>query len=441
MTFEIGLLLAIIILVAVSAVIRLGETALSAVSRTKIHALEQEGSARAELVARLLASPEKLIGAVLIGGTLADILAAGLAAVLAVHVAGGAGLVCAALLLTLVIVIFAEVLPKTYALAYADRVALLVAPFMRVLVATLGPVTQAIELVVRWVLAFTPGKMDDKANILAAREQLRGAIDLRTREGGVARHDAHMLGGVLDLGELQIADIMIHRTKMQTFDAADPPQVILDEVLRSQHTRIPIWKDQPENIVGVLNIKDILGALAASSWDVAKLDIMSFATTPWFVPDTTTLKDQLAQFLKRKAQMALVVDEYGEVQGLITLEDILEEIVGQIADEHDAAESHIRPQADGTVNVDGTVPIRDLNRHMDWDLPDDEATTIAGLVVHEAELIPEPGQVFTFYGYRIEILRRSRNKIAAVRIKRLDTQDAGTASRSSRRLVRTGEAR
>jgi Mg2+/Co2+ transporter CorB len=294
---------------------------------------------------------------------------------------------------------------------------------------------------VRWILSFTPTTEDDAANILAAHEEIRGAIDLQTKEGAVARHDANMLGGVLDLGDLQVADIMIHRTKMETFNADDPPQAIIDEVLHSQYTRVPIWKNQQENIVGILNTKDLLGALAGSGWDVAKLDIMSIAATPWFVPDTTSLKDQLSEFLKRKAQMALVVDEYGEVQGLITLEDILEEIVGQITDEHDSGETHIRPQADGTVNVDGIVPIRDLNRHMDWDLPEDEATTIAGLVVHEAQLIPDPGQVFTFYGYRIEILRRSRNKIAAVRIKRLRGDEVGARAHAvagSPRTVRHG---
>jgi Mg2+/Co2+ transporter CorB len=171
----------------------------------------------------------------------------------------------------------------------------------------------------------------------------------------------------------------------------------------------------------VLHTKDLLAALGRSAWDPSKLDVMSFAQPPWFVPDTTSLKDQLNEFLKRKAQMALVVDEYGEVQGLITLEDILEEIVGQIADEHDASDVHVRLQADGTVNVDGTVAVRDLNRQMDWDLPDDEWTTIAGLVIHEAQTIPEPGQVFTFYGYRFEILRKYRNKISALRIKRLDS--------------------
>jgi Mg2+/Co2+ transporter CorB len=424
MTLDIALLIvAIVLLIAMSAFFNMSETGLTAASRARIHALEQDGNVKAKLVNRLLASPEKLIGAVLIGNTLVDVLAAGLASTLAIRLVGEMGVIYATAIVTLLIVIFAAVLPKTYALAYSERVALFVAPIMRILIVLLGPATRAIELVVRWILSFTPSTKDDEANILAAHEEIRGAIDLQTREGAVARHDANMLGGVLDLGDLQVADIMVHRTKMEMFDASESPQEIIDEVLRSQYTRVPIWKDEPENIVGVLNTKDLLGALARSNWDVSKLDIMSIAATPWFVPDTTTLKDQLSAFLKAKAQIALVVDEYGEVQGLVTLEDILEEIVGQITDEHDSAELHIRPQADGTVNVDGTVPIRDLNRHMDWDLPDDEATTIAGLVVHEAQLIPEPGQVFTFYGYRMEILRRSRNKIAAVRIKRLEAQD------------------
>jgi Mg2+/Co2+ transporter CorB len=293
----------------------------------------------------------------------------------------------------------------------------MVAPFMSGLITAMAPFTKSSEFVVRQVLRMTPGKADDDANILAAHEEIRGAIDLQAKEGTVAKGDANMLGGVLDLRDLQVADIMVHRTKMETICADDPPAKVLEELLKSQYTRAPVWRDEAENIVGVLHTKDLLAALSRAGWDPGKLDVMSFATEPWFVPDTTSLKDQLNQFLKKKAQMALVVDEYGEVQGLITLEDILEEIVGQIADEHDTHETYVRPQADGTVNVDGTVAIRDLNRQMDWSLPDDEATTIAGLVIHEAQTIPEPGQQFTFHGYRFEILRKSRNKITALRIK------------------------
>lgn len=423
---------AVLFLLVLSAVFSASETALTAVSRARMHTLESEGDERARLVNRLLATPERIIGTVLLGNNLVNVLASALTTGLLIAIFGEVGIAYATVAMTIVIVIFAEVIPKTYALAYPDRFALFVAPLMRVVIIVLSPFTTAVGFIVRQFLKLTPNKLDDEANILAAHREIRGAIELQTREGAVARHDAHMLGGVLDLGELEVSDIMIHRTKMVTFNAEDSPRDIIDEVLRSQYTRVPIWKDEPENIVGVLNTKDLLGAIARAGWDVDKLDIMSIAATPWFVPDTTTLKDQLNQFLKKKAQMALVVDEYGEVQGLISLEDILEEIVGQITDEHDAAEVHIRPQADGTVNVDGTVPIRDLNRHMDWDLPDDEATTIAGLVVHEAQMIPEPGQVFTFHGYRMEILRRNRNKITAVRIKRLSETAEPTSAPATR---------
>ena len=418
MTLSIGLsLVAIILLIALSAFFNLSETSLTAASRARMHSLEEDGNSKAALVNKLLSTPEKMIGSVLLGNTLVDVLAAALASNLAVELYGDLGVAYATGIVTLLIVIFAAVLPKTYALAYSDRVALVVAPIMRGVIYVLTPFTKAIEFVVRQLLKLTPGESDDNANILAAHEEIRGTIDLQAKEGTVARGDANMLGGVLDLRDLEVADIMVHRTKMETINADDPPAKVLDELLKSQYTRAPVWRDEPENIVGVLHTKDLLAALGRSGWDPSKLDIMSFATPPWFVPDTTSVKDQLNQFLKKKAQMALVVDEYGEVQGLITLEDILEEIVGQIADEHDTQETHIRLQPDGTVNVDGTVAIRDLNRQMDWELPDDEATTIAGLVIHEAQTIPEPGQQFTFHGYRFEILRKSRNKITALRIK------------------------
>jgi Mg2+/Co2+ transporter CorB len=420
-----AIIVAIVVLIALSAFFNLGETALTAASRARMHALEQDGNARAAVVNRVLRSPEKMIGTILIGNTLVDVLASALASGLAIVLVGEVGVVYATVVVTFLIVVFAAVLPKTYALAYSDRVALLVAPLMRVVIVVLNPITVAIEFIVRQLLKLTPGKADDEANILAAHEEIRGTIELQKKEGAVARLDADMLGGVLDLPDLQVSDIMVHRTKMETIDADESPQKIVDDLLRTQYTRVPIWKDEPENIVGVLHTKDLFSALGRSGWDVSKLDIMSFAVEPWFVPDTTPLKGQLNQFLKRKAQMALVVDEYGEVQGLITLEDILEEIVGQIADEHDTHEAAIRPQPDGTVNVDGTVAIRDLNRQMNWNLPDEEATTIAGLVIHEAQTIPEPGQVFTFYGYRFEILRKTRNKIAALRI----SPAAGAASR------------
>ena len=237
-----------------------------------------------------------------------------------------------------------------------------------------------------------------------------------------------MFGGVLDLRDLTVSDVMIHRTKMITLNADDPPEDVVNAVIASPVTRLPLWRGKPENIVGVLHAKDLLRALHAVDGDAAKVDIAGLLTPPWFVPDMRPLSEQLKAFRRRKTQFALVVDEYGEVEGLVTLEDILEEIVGDITDEHDVAMPGVRRQPDGSVNVDGAVPIRDLNRVMDWNLPDEEATTIAGLVIHEARSIPEVGQSFTFHGFRFRVLRRERNRITALRIQPLPRKVTAKAS-------------
>jgi Mg2+/Co2+ transporter CorB len=256
---------------------------------------------------------------------------------------------------------------------------------------------------------------------------LRGAVDLLHREGSVVKSDRDMLGGLLDLQELAVADVMIHRTSMVAINADDPPEKIVADTLAAPYTRLPLWRDTPENIVGVLHAKSLLRALAAVGGDVSRIDIDSLALQPWFVPESRPLPDQLRAFLRRKTHFALVVDEYGEFMGLVTLEDILEEIVGDISDEHDVAVSGVRPQPDGSVSVDGGVPIRDLNRAMEWSLPDDEATTIAGLVIHEARLIPEVGQTFTFHGYRFQVLRKNRNRITTLRVTPLTRKEPAPA--------------
>ena len=415
------ILAAVALLLALSAFFSGSETALTAVSRARMHAFEQEGRPRARIVNRLLETPERIIGTVLLGNNLVNILASALTTSLLIQLFGEAGVFYATLILTLFIVVFCEVLPKTYAIAFPDRFALTVAPVMSALIVLLSPITRVIEFFVARLMRITPTRADDEANILAHHE-LRGTIELSTREGVVDRGEAKRLGGVLDLRDLEIDDLMQHRTDLETINGNDPPAKIVNDVLRSQYTRMPVWRDQPDNIIGVLHSKDLLAALGRSGWDVDKLDISSILSEPWFVPDTTSVSDQLNAFLTRKTQLALVVDEYGEVQGLITLEDILEEIVGEIIDEHDIGEASIRRQPDGAINVDGGVAIRDINREMDWALPDTEAVTIAGLVIHEAQTIPEPGQTFTFYGYRFEILRRSKNRITAIRVRKLDDE-------------------
>ncbi len=415
MTTELALTLGgILVLLILSAFFSGSETAITAASRARMHALEKDGDTAAGLVNRLVSAPERLIGAILIGNNLVNILASALATSLFLGLFGRAGVAYATLAMTTLVVLFAEVLPKTYAITAPDRVAIKAAPFLRVVVVLLSPLVTVVQLVVRGILGRNAEGASER--LVSAHEELRGAIDLHHQEGGVVKHDRDMLGGILDLRELEVGDVMVHRTNMQSVNADDPPKKLLDEILKSPFTRLPVWREEPENIVGVLHVKDLLRQLHRKTATPEEIDILDLASDPWFVPDTTSLKNQLNAFLKRKAHFALVVDEYGEVMGLVTLEDILEEIVGQIADEHDVPDAAIRPQADGTVNVDGIVPIRDLNRRMDWYLPDEEATTIAGLVIHEAQTIPEPGQAFTFYGFRFEILRKQRNQITAMRI-------------------------
>ena len=333
---------------------------------------------------------------------------------------GPAGVAYATAIMTLLIVIFAAVLPKTYALAFADRAALFVAPIMRVIIVLLTPFTAAIQFIVRQFLKLTPSRPATMPPTSSPRTR-RSAAPSSSRPSAApsprATRRCSAACWTCEACRCSTSWCIARRCRPST--STTRAQKVIDDVVKSQHTRIPLWKDEPDNIVGVLHTKDLLVELARNGWDAAKLDLASLAAQPWFVPDTTSVTDQLNEFLKRKAQLALVVDEYGEVQGLITLEDILEEIVGQIADEHDVGDIGIRVQADGSVNVDGTVAVRDLNRQMDWDLPDEEATTIAGLVIHEAQTIPEPGQIFTFYDYRFEILRKNRNKITAIRIKPL----------------------
>ena len=287
---------------------------------------------------------------------------------------------------------------------------------MSFFVAVFGPVLIAVEGLVRTVLRVFGVRLGQNRSILSGHEELKSAVDLLHREGGVERSDRDMFGGLLDLRDLEVSDVMVHRTKMRAINAELPPEDLVREVIASPYTRLPLWRGQADNIVGVLHAKDLLRALERAGGDPKALKVDDVALDAWFVPSTTSLQDQLQAFLKRKTHFALVVDEYGEVMGLVTLEDILEEIVGDIKDEHDVTAPGVRVLGDGAVTVEGSVPIRDLNRVMDWALPDEEATTIAGLVIHEARAIPDTGQVFTFHGFRFEVLRKTRNRITALRV-------------------------
>ncbi|MEM7225404.1 MAG: HlyC/CorC family transporter [Pseudomonadota bacterium] len=414
---------AIVVLLLFSAFFSGSETSLTAVSRPRMHTLEQQGDHRAKLVNQLFARKERLIGAILLGNNLVNIMASALATSVLIGFFGEAGVAYATIAMTLLVLIFAEVLPKTYAIHNADRMALVVAPVMKPVVSLFSPVTRAVEMIVRATLRLfgitTLGGLSDEQS----EEELRGVIDLHEGKSEEIQHERQMLRSILDLADVWVEEIMTHRSSVVTINADNPPEKIVEEMLASPYTRFPLWRENSDNIIGVLHAKALLRAVQASGGRLDKLDVTAIATEPWFIPETTDLLSQLQEFRERHKHFAIVVDEYGELLGIVTLEDILEEIVGEIEDEHDVEVEGVTWLADGSCVVDGSVTLRDINRMFEWRLPDDEASTLAGLILYEARRIPEVGQVFVFHGFRFEIIERQRNQITSIKVTPLEESD------------------
>lgn len=419
---------AILVLLVLSGFFSGSETALTAASRGKLRSAADKGSRGAEAALSVTEDNERLIGSILLGNNVVNILATSLATAVLTKLFGQNGVALATLGMTLLVLIFAEVLPKTYAITNPETVAARVATPVRFVILVFAPMVSAVRLLVRMVLRMFGVKADPDSNILAVREEIAGALQLGHSEGVVEKEDRDRILGALDLSDRFVEEVMLHRSGIQMIDAALPVPEILAQVLESPHTRLPLYRDDPENVVGVLHAKDLLRAMhrmledgTMDTDEMNKFDIMSVAMKPYFIPETTTLDDQMRKFLERKTHFALVVDEYGGLEGLITLEDILEEIVGEIADEFDVTEEDmIKPTADGAYIVDGSMTLRDLNRAHDWSLPDDEANTVAGLVIHEAQMIPVVGQVFSFHGFRFEVIDKEQNRITSLKIRPLN---------------------
>ena len=409
---------AIAVLLFLSGLFSGSETALTAASRARMHQLTRKGNRRARVVGELIDRKERLIGAILLGNNLVNILASALATSILINLFGDAGVVYATVIMTLLVLIFAEVLPKTYALKKPDRAALALAPVMKPIVVVLSPAVRLIQGLVAHTLRLFGADGIDADDLTDVSEELKGAIYMHTAQGTMVKTDRDMLDAVLDLADVDLADIMIHRRDMAMIDVSETPVEVMRQMLDGPYTRIPLWRDNPENIIGILHAKDLLKAISRADGKVDELDPLALARAPWFVPETTTLREQLTAFRERHEHFALVVDEYGALMGLVTLEDIIEEIVGDIADEHDTRNIHaVRRQSDGSYVVDGATTVRDLNRHYDWHLPEDDAATIAGLVIHSARNIPDVGEHFTFYGFEFEILRRQKNRVTSLRIR------------------------
>ncbi|KUJ80038.1 HlyC/CorC family transporter [Ruegeria profundi] len=418
---------AILLLLVLSGFFSGSETALTASSRGKLRAQADKGSRGAQKALEITDDNERLIGSVLLGNNLVNILAASLATALFTRLFGESGVALATLVMTLLVLIFAEVLPKTYAITNSEKAASAVAPIISVVVTVFSPIVAAVRLLVRGVLRLFGVQIDPDSNILAVREEIAGALQLGHSEGVVQKEDRDRILGALDLGDRAVEEIMLHRSNIEMIDADDAPEAILQQCLKSPHTRLPVFRDEPENIVGVVHAKDLFRAMYAQAGGnqgdanrLKEFDISKVANDPYFVPETTTLDDQMREFLRMHSHFALVVDEYGSLRGLITLEDILEEIVGEIADEFDIEEDvPVTRTEDGQFLIEGAMTIRDVNRAMDWSLPDDEANTLAGLVIHEAQMIPVIGQVFSFHGFRFEVTAKDGNRVTELKIRPL----------------------
>ena len=410
-----GSLIAIGVLIALSGFFAGSETALTGASKARMHALEKQGEKRAAMVNKIRENKDSMIGALMLGNTAVHVMASALAASVLIRLFGETGVLYASVVMTVLVLIFGEVLPKTYALHHAEGMAMAIAPIIRAVILVFAPVTALITGVVRLMLKIV-GADTTKVSSGHHMEVLWGAIDLHRGPGQEVRQQRAMLRSILDLSDVQVGEIMVHRKDVTMIDAGQPMAEILQDILESSYTRMPLWVDKPDNIIGVVHVRALLKEVQARGWQIDQTNILSLVTEPWFIPESTSLLDQLQAFRQRREHFALVVDEYGSLRGVVTLEDILEEIVGDISDELDEAVPGVHRQPNGAYLVDGTVTIRDLNREFEWKLPDENYSTLAGLILHEAKMIPDTGQSFNFFGFRFDVVRRQRHQITQVRV-------------------------
>lgn len=399
----------IITLLVVSAFFSACETAITTASRAKFHQLAKEGDKKAVIVRDLQQKLGLVISVTLMCNTVLNTVVASLAT----ELVGG---FYASLSMAAVILIYAEVMPKMLALYNPEGFSLQIAHILNFIFNLFRPLNHVVNILARQTLALFGARPTNSVNIYASLDELKGVIDLHQGPGQDVQHERAMLKSILDLGSVQVGEIMVHRKNVTMLNADDPPSSIVDQVLSCPFTRLPLWKGDPDNIVGIINAKALLRAVRSHPGSLDKLDILSIANKPWFVPESTDLLEQLHAFRGRREHFSLVVDEYGSLMGIVTLEDILEEIVGEIDDEHDITVRGVRPQKDGAFVVDGSVTIRDLNRQFEWDLPDESAATVAGLLLYEFRMIPQVGQVFVLGNFRFEVLRRQKNQISLVKI-------------------------
>jgi CBS domain containing-hemolysin-like protein len=421
--------LEVVLLLAANAFFVAAEFAIVKVRGIRIEALAEQGNRVALMTLRVLREIEAYLSACQLGITMASLglgwvgepaVSALLDPLFRALGVGPPALHTVSFLLGFLIfsslhIVIGEQVPKTFAIRKPEPLALWIAYPLHAFFLVTYPLTWLLNHASRAVLAaFNVAEVSHHE--VFSSEELRDLIDLSRRHGLVGKQERDMLGGILDLAGVEVSEVMTHRKDMVSIDADASPEQIFDQVVQSPYTRLPVWRGDPDSVIGVLHAKDLLGRVRGDPAKLAGIDVAALATPPWFIPDTTVLLHQLLAFRQRRSHLAFVVDEYGALMGLVTLEDILEEIVGEITDEKDVEPVGIEPQPDGSVLVSGWVTVRDLNRQFGWKLPHDDAATVAGLVIYEARMIPEVGQSFAFHDFRFEVLRRQRNQIMLLRI-------------------------
>ena len=409
------LFLSIFLLLILSAFFSGSETALTASTRSRLTGLSMKGKKNAQTAIDLLNKKESLIGAILLGNNLVNILASALATSLLIKLFGDTGVAYAVIIMTALIVVFSEILPKSYAINNAEKMSLIISPIIKPLVYILSPITKLLEQIVFLILKMLGIQNENDTRVLSVEDEIRGTLDLHHKEGRLYKSDKDMVTGVLDLSDISVEDVMVHRSKMFIVNINDDPQEIIKKIINSPFTRIPVWQNNDENIIGIIHSKNLLKILYSNN-KITQSQIIESLIKPWFIPETTTLKEQLQMHLSKKNKLAIVVDEYGVLMGMISLEDIMEEIVGDISDEHDEIIDKIYKNEDGSLTINGSTEIRDINRIYNWELPEDEANTLSGLIVHESRSFPSKGQIFNYYGFIFEILEIKNNTIAKIKI-------------------------
>lgn len=401
-------LILVTILLTLSAYFAAAETAITASSPGKIQKAKIAGDPRAKKALKLIKIKDTVISSLLIMNSGINTIATTIATTALISIFGGEGVVIASAVMSVIIIVFVEFIPKAIAVVKAEDFVIKSTYFLIFVLKILKPINAGLKLSLRLFCSIFRVNLTQD---ISGDDEVRGIIEHHASEGNVFKDDKDMLGGVLDLKSISVSDIMTHRSNMVSLDVDMPLKDLTAQVLNSNHSRIPLWKNDKENVVGILHIKDLVKSLYDNNFNYTQLNIMNFTTEPWFIPDQAFISDQLHFFKEKKSHIALVIDEYGDLQGILTLEDILEEIVGQIEDEHDVDSKHIIQKSDHSFVIDGSASIRDINRELGWNLPDEDANTLAGLVIHEAQKIPEQGEVFEAYNLKIVVQRKKNNKI------------------------------